>query len=150
MFSSPGDALKIAAQPLREEFDRNSELRNVLLLYTQSFIAQISQNTACNRLHDLDRRCARWLLEVRDRVERDEFWLTHEFIAEMLGSNRSSVSLATGRLKDQGVIDYNRGDIRIKDVTALEARSCECRDVLCGEYDRLLGSLPVNRYAKAA
>jgi len=67
----PGDAMKIAADPLKTEFNRNTEMRDLMLKYTQALIAQISQNAACNRLHDMDQRCARWLLEVHDRVESD-------------------------------------------------------------------------------
>jgi CRP-like cAMP-binding protein len=138
----PGDALKISAEPLRIEFDRNTEMRAVMLKFTQAMIAQISQNVACNRVHELDRRCARWLLEVRDRVQDDSFPLTHEFIAEMLGVNRSSVTQAASNLKEKGIIEYSRGSIRIIDVPSLEAASCECYQVLQQEYDRLLGTNP--------
>ena len=135
----PGDALSIAADPLKEEFNRNTEMRDVMLKYTQAYIAQISQNVACNRLHDLDERCARWLLEVRERVESDEFPLTHEFIAEMLGVRRAGVTEAAGRLKERGLIDYTRGHIQVTDLQGLAAASCECYMVLKEEYDRLLG-----------
>lgn len=135
----PGDAIKIAAEPLRIEFDRNTEMRAVMLKYTQAMIAHISQNVACNRLHTLEHRCARWLLEVRDRVQSDSFPLTHEFIAEMLGVDRASVSQAAMRLKNRGIINYTRGHINIADVPALEAESCECYKVLLDEYQRLLG-----------
>ncbi len=87
----PGDAFKIAAAPLKTEFNRNTGMRELMLKYTQAFIAQISQNVACNRLHEIDQRFARWLLEVRTRVSSDEFPLTHKFMAEMLGVRRASV-----------------------------------------------------------
>ena len=135
----PGDALYIAADPLKEEFNRNTEMRDVMLKYTQAMIAQISQNVACNRIHGMDERCARWLLEVRERIESDEFPLTQEFIAEMLGVRRAGVTEAAGRLKERGLIDYTRGHIQITDVRGLEAASCECYMVLREEYDRLLG-----------
>lgn len=134
-----GNALKIAAGPLKEEFNRNTEMRSVMLKYTQAFIAQISQNVGCNRTHSLDARCARWLLEVRERIESDELPLTHEFIAEMLGVRRAGISEAAGRLKETGLIDYSHGRIQITDVKRLEAVSCECYQVLKDEYDRLLG-----------
>lgn len=134
-----GDALKIDAAPLKKEFNRNTQMRDVMLKYTQAMIAQISQNVGCNRIHGIDERCARWLLEVRERVEMDEFPLTHEFIAQMLGVRRAGVTECAGRLKEQGLIDYTRGYIQITDVQGLEAVSCECYVVLKNEYDRLLG-----------
>src|SRR5438034_1267499 len=85
-------SMKIAADPLKAEFNRNSEMRDLMLKYTQALIAQVSQNAACNRLHDMDERCARWLLEVRDRIESDRFPLTQEFIAEMLRVRRAGVT----------------------------------------------------------
>jgi CRP-like cAMP-binding protein len=139
-----GDALRIDAAPMKEEFDRNTEMRDVMLKYTQAMIAQISQNVGCNRIHGIDERCARWLLEVRERVEMDEFPLTHEFIAEMLGVRRAGVTESALRLKERGLIDYTRGHIQIIDVQALEAASCECYVVLKEEYDRLLGTRLLN------
>lgn len=135
-----GEALRIPAAPMKEEFDRNTEFRSVMLKYTQALLAQISQNVACNRLHQLDQRCARWLLEVRDRVGTDSFGLTQDFIAEMLGVSRVTVSQAMSDLKHDGVIDYSRGQVSLKDLPTLETRSCECYSTLQGEYDRLLGA----------
>lgn len=136
----PGDAIKISAQPIKEEFDRNSSLRSALLKYTQAMIAQISQNVGCNRIHEMHSRCARWLLEVRDRIRSDEFGLTQEFLAEMLGTNRVTVNSAMAELKVAGLIEYSRGHIVIDDIDELEKRSCECYFVLQQEYDRLLGA----------
>lgn len=136
----PGDAVRIAAAPLKEEFDRNTEMRDVMLKYTQALIAQISQNVACNRLHDQYERCARWLLEVCGRIGSDQFPLTHEFIAEMLGVRRASVTVAAGKLKEKGLIEYSRGHVKITDMQGLESASCECYAVVKEEYDRLLGT----------
>jgi len=136
----PGEALKIAAAPLKAEFDSNAEVRSVMLKHTQALIAHISRNVGCNRVHDLDQRCARWLLEVSDRVQAVEFDLTQEFISQMLGVTRSSVTRTTVVLKEKQIIDYSRSNIRILDLQALEARSCECYFALRDEYDRLLGS----------
>jgi len=137
-----GKAIRISAEPLRDEFDRNNSLRALLLNYTQAFIAQISQNAACNRVHSLDERCARWLLEVRDRVCSDEFGLTQEFLSQMLGAHRTTVSLAMEEFKDQGFLDYRRGKMHLLDIPPLKARSCECYFVLQEEYNRLLGPSP--------
>jgi len=134
----PGDALKIAAGPLQTEFNRNTGMREVMLKYTQAFIAQISQNVACNRLHDMDQRYARWLLEVRERTQEDTFPLTQEFISEMLGVRRAGVTEAARKLKSEGLIEYSRGHIKINSVQLLEAASCECYRLLKEEYDRLL------------
>jgi CRP-like cAMP-binding protein len=134
----PGDALKIAAATVKVAFERNEEMRKLMLKYMQAFIAQISQNVACNRLHETDRRFARWLLEVRDRVQSGDFILTHEFISEMLGVRRASVTVAASHLKAKGIIEYNRGHIKIMNVRALEKLSCECYQCLQNEYRRLL------------
>jgi CRP-like cAMP-binding protein len=144
----PGEALKIAAAPIKAEFDNNAEVRSVMLKYTQAMIAHISRNVGCNRVHDLDQRCARWLLEVSDRMQSTEFSLTHEFISEMLGMTRSSVTRSTVKLKEKKIIDYSRSNIRILDLPALEAQSCECYFALRDEYDRLLG--PLNEGIRAA
>lgn len=134
----PGDAIKIGVDPMKLEFDRNAGMRDLMLKYTQAFIAQISQNVACNRLHAINQRLARWLLEVRDRVQSDEFPLTHEFISEMLGIRRSGVSQAAEKLTTLGIINQKRGKIRIIDLTGLLRMSCECYSALKDEYDRLL------------
>jgi CRP-like cAMP-binding protein len=136
----PGRALRIKAQPLREEFDRNTEFRSAMLNYTQAFIAQLSQNVACNRIHRIEARLARWLMEVRDRVRSERFELTQEFIAQMITANRVSVVQALGALRDDGIINTSRSFIQLADIDRLSERSCECYDVLQREYDRLLGA----------
>ena len=134
-----GSAIKVDAQILRDEFDRNKEFRNLLLRYTQALIAQISQTTACNRLHSLEQRLARWLLEAQDRVNSNELKLTQEFIAVMLGVRRAGVTQAAQKLQESGLIRYSRGHVQILDQLGLEAVSCECFRTVRSEYDRLLG-----------
>jgi CRP-like cAMP-binding protein len=136
----PGDAIRVPADTIREEFDRNRELRAVLLKYTQAMIAQISQNVACNRAHSVEQRYARWLLETRDRVASDDLELTHAFIAEMLGVRRAGVTEVSGKFERQGVIETRRNHTRIVNVSALEGAACECYEVVREEYDRLLGA----------
>jgi CRP-like cAMP-binding protein len=136
-----GDALRIEAEPLKAEFDSNRAMRAVMLEYTQAMIAQISQNVACNRLHPLDERCARWLLEVSDRVQSTTFRLTQEFISQMLGVTRSSVSRSAAKLKEHNIIDYSAAHIEILDLRELEKASCSCYFILQQEYDRLLGPI---------
>lgn len=135
----PGRAIEVDAQILRQEFDANQELRNVLLRYVQAFIAQISQTAACNGAHVLEQRFARWLLEVQSRVESDYLKITHEFIANMLGVRRSGVTLAALALQDKGLIQCHRGRIQILDQRGLETHSCECFKVAKAECNRLLG-----------
>lgn len=134
-----GDALKIEAQPLLEAFDTNKGVRDVLLKYTQAFIAQVSQNAACNRLHNLEQRCARWLLEVRDRISSDDLRLTHEFIGEILGVSRPTVTQTLAAFDSRQMITVKRGLTRISDARALEAAACECYRVILDEFNRLLG-----------
>jgi CRP-like cAMP-binding protein len=134
-----GSAIKVDAQPLLDEFDRNKELRDVLLRYTQALIAQISQTTGCNSLHVLDQRLARWLLEAQDRIDSDDLKLTQEFLGHMLGVRRAGVTQAAQKLQERGLIRYHRGHVQILNQQGLEAASCECFSVLREEYDRLLG-----------
>jgi len=134
-----GDAVCVPAAVLREAFDGDQALRDVLLKYTQAVIAQISQNAACNRLHTLEQRYARWLLESRDRIGSDDLRLTHEFIAAMLGVRRAGITEVSGAFEARGLITQKRGLTRIADGRALEAASCECYAVVREEYDRLLG-----------
>ncbi|GAB4386118.1 MAG: Crp/Fnr family transcriptional regulator [Elainellaceae cyanobacterium] len=136
----PGSAMKIDARVLSEEFDRNQHLRSVMLRYTQAFIAQISQTTACNSLHKLDQRLARWLLEVHDRLETDKINLTQEFMADMLGVRRAGVTQTAQKLQESGLIHYRRGQVQVLDRSGLENYACECFQTVKDEYDRLLGA----------
>jgi CRP-like cAMP-binding protein len=110
------------------------------LRYTQALLTQVSQGVACNRLHTLEERLARWLLTVQDRLESDQFPLTQEFIAQMLGTRRSGVTVAAGILSKAGTIHYSRGKITILNREDLEATSCECYEVIKAEFSRLLGT----------
>jgi CRP-like cAMP-binding protein len=105
--------------------------------YTLALLAQIAQASACNRLHTLDQRCARWLLMTHDRVGRDEFPLTQDFLAQMLGVRRAGVNEAQQQLSNAGVISYVRGNVTILDRAGLEHKSCECYQLIRAEHDRL-------------
>lgn len=135
----PGLAVKMPAESLLAEWDRNKALRNVLLRYTQAYIGQLSQNVACNRLHDIHQRLARWLLEARERIQSDDLNLTQEFLAEMLGVRRATVSDVAGPFREQGLLRWRRKSIQIVDVEKLKEVSCECYEVVRNEADRLLG-----------
>ena len=134
-----GEALKMEAQPLLDAFDSNKAVRDVFLKYTQAYIAQLSQNVGCNRLHNVEQRFARWLLEVYDRIDTMDLRLTQEFIGEMLGVHRPTVTEIANKLEEQGLITVQRGLIRISNVEGLERIACECYTVVKEEYDRLLG-----------
>jgi CRP-like cAMP-binding protein len=135
----PGRVARIDVASFRELVaDPNGRPARVIARYVQGFITSLSQSAACNRLHLLDERCARWLLMTHDRVGRDEFFITHEFLALMLGVRRSGVSIAASKLQDEGAISYVRGRARVRDREALERKSCECYRVIDGELQRLL------------
>ncbi|KST62380.1 Crp/Fnr family transcriptional regulator [Mastigocoleus testarum] len=134
-----GNGWKLNANIFKQKFLRSEALQKRLLLYTQALITQVSQNAACNRQHTIEERLCRWLLSVCDCIGKDNFPLTQEFISQMLGIRRSSVTVAAGTLQKAGLIRYNRGNINIINVKDLEAAACECYCVVKQEYDRLLG-----------
>jgi len=134
-----GTALRISSAPFRTEFDRNRPLQEALYRYTYALMAQISQTAACNRFHDAQARLARWLLMTRDRVGADEFRLTHEFLAHMLGVRREGVTEAATSLKRRKQIEYSRGTIRILDVAGLKASACSCYKIVKMAYARAQG-----------
>jgi CRP-like cAMP-binding protein len=118
---------------------QNGQLREVLQRYTQGFVTQVSQSVACNRLHVPKQRLARWLLSCRDRVGVDQFPLTQEFMSQMLGVRRATVSEAASALQEDGLIRYSRGILTITDRPGLEAAACDCYRIVRDEFDRLLG-----------
>jgi CRP-like cAMP-binding protein len=134
-----GSAFRMKAKVLREEFARGGPFQRVLLRYTQTLITQISQTAVCNRLHPVEQRLCRWLLLCHDRVQSDELEMTQEFIANMLGGRRESVTVAAGHLQDAGWIHYARGHISILDRKGLEGAVCECYRIVKDEFDRLYG-----------
>jgi CRP-like cAMP-binding protein len=109
----------------------------LLLRYTQALLTQVSQSAACNRVHAVEERCARWLLMTHDRVRRDVFDLTQEFLGEMLGVRRPRVSMAASILQRAGFIRYSRGRVVIVDRAGLESAACECYGVIAREFGRL-------------
>lgn len=136
----PGEALRMSARAFRQTVESNPEFRMLLMRYTMALFNQIAQSASCNRLHEVQERCARWLLQTHDRADGDSFPLTHEFLAQMLGVHRPTVSVAAGMLQKAGLISYVRGVITILDRKGLEAASCACYGVIAREYDRLLNA----------
>jgi CRP-like cAMP-binding protein len=135
----PGAASRMEAGAFRAAQDANPAFRALLLRYTLALLNQIAQTAACNRAHPIEERCARWLLMTHDRVNGDKhFPLTQEFLAQMLGVRRASVSVAQAILHRAGLIRYTRGTISVLDRAGLEAASCPCYGVIRAEHERLL------------
>jgi len=126
----PVEALRSQPEVIQEEFKRASRLQNLLVCYAHSLFAQIAQSAVCNRFHTAEQRFCRWLLCTHDRVQSDTLELTHEIIADMLGVQRSVVSMTAGVFQKIGLITYSRGSITIRDRDGLEAVSCECYRVV--------------------
>ncbi len=133
-----GEAIRLRARIVQEEFKRGGPFQQVLLRYTQALITQISQTAICNRLHPVEQRFCRWLLLSNDSIKSNKLEMTQELIATMLGGRRESVTVAAGRLQDKGLIHYARGHITILDREGLEVAVCECYEVVKTEYARLL------------
>jgi CRP-like cAMP-binding protein len=135
---SAGYGYRLKAQLLKDEFGRFGPFLRLLLRYTQALITQMAQTAVCNRHHSVDQQLCRWLLLSLDRLASRELSMTQELIANMLGVRREGVTEAAGKLQDAGLIHYRRGRITVLDRPRLEARSCECYQVVKTEFDRLL------------
>lgn len=134
-----GVSLRLPVQVIVDAAADRPELRQLLNRYVHAYLAQVSQSVACNRLHDIEQRCARWLLMTHDRVgDVESFSLKHEFLALMLGVRRAGVTTAAGALQDRGVIRYRRGIICVTDRAGLEVAACECYGLARANFDRLL------------
>jgi len=130
----PGTALCMNAAPCKAAFDQSEAVRRVVLRFTEAILNLSAQTAACNRLHSIEQRCARWLLMAIDRVQSDEIPLTHEFLSSMLGVRRAGVTITAGELQSSGLIRYHRGLLTIVDRDGLEATACECYRI---DHDRL-------------
>ena len=135
-----GRSSRIGAAAFRAAALASPRMTALLLRYTQAVLTQVGQSAACNRIHSIEQRCARWLLTIHDGVDGDAFDLTQEFLGEMLGVRRPRVSVAAGLLQRAGVIRYSRGRVEIVDRAGLEDAACECYGVITGEYARLFNS----------
>jgi CRP-like cAMP-binding protein len=132
----PGTALRIEAAELRRLAEDWPVLRNVMHNYMLAMFVLVSQTAACNRRHPVEERCARWLLMTHDRVEADTFPMTHEFLADMLGVRRPSVSIAMSILSKAGYTRYRRGKVEVLDREGLEQATCECYHVLSDQFEK--------------
>jgi CRP-like cAMP-binding protein len=138
----PGKTWRMRAETFRGLIARSQLFREFLNRYLQAYVNMLGQLAACNRLHSVYERCARWLLMTGDRVGAHEFQLTHEFLAIMLGSRRSGVTVAAAILQKAGFIHYSHGTMTILDRAGLEATSCECYNVTAQQFGNLLSIRP--------
>ena len=134
-----GHGWRLSAEEFRRVVDERPVVRRLLLRYAQYFTDQLAQSVACNRLHTLDERCARWLLMTHDRVDGDRFELTHEFLSMMLGVRRAGVTVAMGTLQAADVVRYTRGRVEVLDRPRLEEASCGCYHITRTALVQLLG-----------
>jgi len=133
-----GSAMRLASSAVRYESNRLSSLHRLMHRYSHSFLAQVSQSSACNRFHSVNTRLARWLMMTSDRLGSDEFRLTQEFMCNMLGVRREGVNKAAGMLQTDKMIRYSRGMITILDRDLLEDSACQCYAIIKAESDAYL------------
>jgi len=139
---SAGEAYRASGPVIVKEFNRAGALQHLLLRYTLALISQMAQTAVCNRHHTVDQQLCRWLLLSLDRLPANVLSMTQELIANMLGVRREGVTEAAGKLQDAGLITYRRGRITVLDREGLEARVCECYEVVKKEFRRLLPESP--------
>jgi CRP-like cAMP-binding protein len=132
-----GEMIAVGIEPFVKQAQQG-DLRELIYGYMEALVVQISLSAACNAVHHLNQRCARWLLQTHDRVDDNTFGLTQEYLGVMLGVQRPSVSLAQQTLQAAGCITYRRGSITVVDREALEAASCPCYEMIRTEYSRLV------------
>jgi CRP-like cAMP-binding protein len=142
----PGRATRLRADVFkREVVEKPGTMFKILQRYINAFMGMIAQSAACNSTHPLEERCCRWILMTHDRVQRDEFPLTHDFLAYMLGVRRPTISLAASVLKRAGFIDYTRGTITIRNRAGLEATTCECYEIINRQMATVFADTPNKR-----
>lgn len=136
-----GSICRLSNLLMMEEFNRMGPMMRLMLRYTQSLIAQVSQTAGCNRHHSVEQQLCRWLLLTLDRLPSNELTMTQELIASMLGVRREGITEAAGNLRRAGLISYRRGHITVLDRPGLESHACECYGVVRKEQQRLLHDL---------
>jgi CRP-like cAMP-binding protein len=141
----PGSASRVPVTRLSEAAEASPRLRDLLQRYTEALLMQTFQSVACNAVHAVEARCCRWILSTQDRVGQADLPLTHEFLAEMLGVQRSTVSLVVRALQTAGLIRQGRGVISVSDRAGLEEVACECYGVIRRTFERLLSHTYADR-----
>jgi len=135
----PGAASRVGVREFSVAVQQSGSLRALLLRYIGAFLVQVTQSVACNSLHRLEERCSRWLLMAHDRAHRDEFQLTQDFLADMLGVHRPTVTIVARTLQAAGLINYSRGRLTIVDRQGLEDSACECYGIVRRAYEEIFG-----------
>jgi CRP-like cAMP-binding protein len=133
-----GEGVRIRSSVVRNEFLKGGMLQKLVHTFAYLQMVQVTQSVLCNRMHEVDARLARWLLTSADRMESELLHLTQEFLSQMLGVQRSTVTVAAGEMQRKGMIGYSRGRIQIMDRAALIGMACECYGIVNASYDRLL------------
>ena len=133
-----GDGLRVRSSIVRDEFMKGGMFQQMVHAFIYLQMVQVTQSVLCNRMHEVDARLARWLLTSADRMESESLHLTQEFLAQMLGVQRSTVTVAAGELQRGGMIGYSRGKINILDRPALTKVACECYHIVTASYERIL------------
>ena len=139
-----GEGLRIRSSILRDQFVKGGVLQRLVHAFAYLQLVQTTQSVLCNRMHEVDARLARWLLTSADRMESESLHLTQEFLAQMLGVQRSTVTVAAGELQRAGIIEYSRGKINIVNRAALNKVACECYRIVTASYKRILKASPEN------
>lgn len=134
----PGRAVRVEAETFRRIVLTRPAVQTLVQQYMYALVRQILYGAACNRIHSMEKRCARWLLMTHDRAGQDSFPLTQEFLSHMLGVRRATVNVATGMLKKAGFIRYVRGKVTVIDRPGLESASCECYEAIVKIYKPLV------------
>ena len=135
-----GPLLRCDIRPLRQEFAKNVLLQNLLVSFSETLLSQVMQTVACNSLHTVQERMCRWLLMMHDRAAGEPLTYTHEFLARIMGANRTSITHAAQSLQDRGLIKYRRGRMQVENRIGLEDASCECYIVVKRRFDAFLKS----------
>ncbi len=133
-----GEGLRIRSSVVREQFLKGGMLQSLVHAFAYLQLVQVTQSVLCNRMHEVEARLARWLLTSADRMESESLNLTQEFLAQMLGVQRSTVTVAAGELQRSGMIGYSRGKIHIIDRAKLSSTACECYEIVSSSYRRIL------------
>jgi CRP-like cAMP-binding protein len=137
-----GSMVQCPIEVLRLEFERSEHIRNLFVSYSETLLSQVMQSVACNSLHTVEERMSRWLLMMHDRADGELLTYTHEFLARILGANRTSVTLAAQSLQNRGLISYRRGLMQILDRAGMENASCECYGIVKQRFDAFITPPP--------
>lgn len=137
----PGACWRMSVKSFKEELEKGGEIKRMALRFVFAFIEQVSQNAACTSRHRIEARLARWLLTLDDRIAGKDIRITQEFIAQMLGAHRPSVTENAIKLQEKGLISYTRGQIKILDRPGLEKVSCECYEVIKNSFHKYLNNV---------